>query len=98
MADGEITLKIDQALVERLKARAHAVGQSVEAYALQALDLAAEAPGFSEAEIAYADEIDRICDEAERTGGVPWEQVKARLLASVILSGNAALHHRRSLG
>lgn len=29
---------------------------------------------------AYADEIDRICDEAERTGGVPWEQFRARLL------------------
>jgi plasmid stability protein len=28
---------------------------------------------------AYADYLDRICDEAERTGGVPWEQVEARL-------------------
>ena len=80
MADGEITLKIDGALAERLKARASATGQSVEDYARQALDQAAEAPGFSEAEIAYADEIDRICDEAERTGGVPWEQFRTRLL------------------
>jgi len=80
MADGEITLKIDAALAERLKARAEAAGQTVEDYARQALDQAAEAPGLSEAEAAYADEIDHICDEAERTGGVPWEQVRARLL------------------
>jgi plasmid stability protein len=81
MADGGMTLTIDEALAERLKARAEAAGQSVEDYARQALDLAAEAPGFSEAEAAYADELDRICDEAERTGGVPWEQVRARLLS-----------------
>jgi hypothetical protein len=36
--------------------------------------------GFSKDADAYADEIDRICDEAERTGGVPWEQFRARLL------------------
>lgn len=34
---------------------------------------------FDEESEAYADYIDRICDEAERTGGVPWEQVQARL-------------------
>jgi plasmid stability protein len=28
---------------------------------------------------AYADELDRICQETLRTGGVPWEQVEARL-------------------
>jgi plasmid stability protein len=81
MADGGMTLQIDGALAERLKARASATGQSVEDYARQALAHAAEAPGFSEAEVAYADEIDRICDEAERTGGVPWEQFRARLLS-----------------
>ena len=79
MADGEITLKIDGALAERLKARASATGQSVEDYARQALNHAAETPGFSEAEIAYADELDRICDEAERTGGVPLDVFQARL-------------------
>ncbi|CAN5338157.1 hypothetical protein BH10PSE3_BH10PSE3_15380 [soil metagenome] len=36
--------------------------------------------GFREDADAYADEIDRICDEAERTGGVPWEQFRARLM------------------
>jgi len=80
MADGDITLTIDAALAERLKPRAEAAGQSVEDYARQALDQAAEPDGLSEAEVAYADEIDRICDEAERTGGAPWEDFKARLL------------------
>lgn len=80
MVDGEITLKIDGALAERLRARASATGQSVEDYARQALDQAAEAPGFSEAESAYADEMDRICEETLRTGGVPWEQFRERLL------------------
>ena len=80
MADGEITLKIDGALAERLKARASATGQSVEDYARQALDQATETSGFSEAEIAYADELDRICDETLRTGGIPWEQFRERLL------------------
>jgi plasmid stability protein len=35
--------------------------------------------GFDEDSDAYADELDRICEEALRTGGVPWEQVQARL-------------------
>jgi plasmid stability protein len=79
MADGGLTLQIDEALAERLKVRAEAAGQSVEDYARQALDLAAETPGFSERGPAYWQEIEDICDEAERTGGVPWEQVEARL-------------------
>jgi plasmid stability protein len=80
MADGGLTLTIDEALAERLKARAHAAGQSVEDYARQALNQAAEMPGVSEAEAAYADEMDRICDETLRTGGIPWEQFRERLL------------------
>lgn len=35
--------------------------------------------GFDEDSEAYADYIDRICDEAERTGGVPFEVFQARL-------------------
>jgi hypothetical protein len=35
--------------------------------------------GFGEDDEAYADELDRICQETLRTGGVPWEQVEARL-------------------
>ena len=99
MADGEIILKIDGELAERLRVRAAAAGQSVEEYALEILWRAVEQPGFEEDSVpwnanlarashdngfgedtdAYADEIDRICDEAERTGGVPWEAVQARL-------------------
>jgi len=80
MADGEITLKIDAALAERLRTRAEAAGQSLEDYARQALDLAAEPRGLEERGASYWREVDEICDEAERTGGVPWEQVEARLL------------------
>ncbi|MBI1683862.1 hypothetical protein [Caulobacter hibisci] len=35
--------------------------------------------GFGEDAEAYADELDRIAEEALKTGGVPWEQVQARL-------------------
>lgn len=98
MSDGDILLKIDAALAERLQVRAEATGQSVEAYARDILRRDTEQPGLAEREPrwdgplarppeddldqdseAYADYLDRICDEAERTGGVPWEQVEARL-------------------
>ena len=45
----------------------------------EALVQAPHDKGFREDSEAYADELDRICDEALRTGGVPWEQVQARL-------------------
>ena len=35
--------------------------------------------GFGEDADAYADELDRICDETLRTGGIPWEQFRDRL-------------------
>ena len=35
--------------------------------------------GFAERDPAYWRELEAICDEADRTGGVPWEQVEARL-------------------
>jgi plasmid stability protein len=80
MADGETTLTIDAALARRLKVRAEAAGQSFEDYARQALDQAAEPNGLGEADAIYADEMDRICDETLRTGGIPWEQFRERLL------------------
>lgn len=100
MADGELTLTINAALAERLRARAEAAGQRAEAYALEILRRAVEEPGFRENETqwngatvralpdngfgedadAYADELDRICDETLRTGGIPWEQFRERLL------------------
>lgn len=36
--------------------------------------------GSGERDPAYWRELEAICDEADRTGGVPWEQVEARLL------------------
>ncbi|HJV43010.1 hypothetical protein [Caulobacter sp.] len=36
--------------------------------------------GFRQRDVAYWRELEAICDEADRTGGVPWEQVEARLL------------------
>ncbi len=94
MADDDLILKIDAALAEQLRVRAKAVGLSVEAYALGILKRAVEEPGFGESErpwsgapgglgkrdAAYWEEIQRICDETDRDGGIPWEQVEARLL------------------
>ena len=100
MADGELTLKIDQVLADSLRARAEAVGQSVEEYALHRLrpddatpsqgfgerdtpwnatPLPADDGVFDERDAAYWRELEAICDEADRTGGVPWEQVQVRL-------------------
>jgi hypothetical protein len=80
MANGAMTLEIDPELAESLRARAEAAGQSVEAYALHRLrDDTVEASGLREASAAYYDELDQICQETLRTGGVPWEQVQARL-------------------
>ena len=78
MADGELTLKIDQALADSLRARAEAAGQSVEEYALNRLqpDDTTLLQGFNERDTAYWDEVQRICDETERDGGIPLEDVE----------------------
>lgn len=71
MADGEITLKIDGARAERLKAAADLAGKSVEDYALSVIDNTLD-------DNWDWDAIERICDETEREGtGVPLEAVKA---------------------
>lgn len=75
MADGGLTLTIDEALARRLKARADAAGQSVEEYARQALDAVAQ-------KSPQAEEMDRICAETLRDGGVPWEEFEAHLLST----------------
>jgi len=75
MADGGLTLQIDEALAERLKARAEAAGQSVEDFARQALDAVTQRS-------PEAEEMDRICAETLRDGGVPWEEFEARLLST----------------
>jgi predicted transcriptional regulator len=71
MADGGLTLKIDEELAERLKVAAEAAGESVDDYARHALEAFAEAP-------ADWEEIDRIAEETVAKGdGIPWEEVKA---------------------
>jgi predicted transcriptional regulator len=70
MADGGLTLNIDEALAERLKVAAKAAGESIDDYARHALEAFAETP-------AEWEEIDRIANEAEAKGDdVPWEDVK----------------------
>lgn len=36
--------------------------------------------GPDKRDAVYWRELEAICDEADRTGGVPWDQVEARLL------------------
>jgi hypothetical protein len=68
MADGGLTLQIDEALAERLKARAEAVGQSVEDFALRLL----------EEDAAIWDEVDAICDATiANDDGIPLEDLES---------------------
>ena len=69
MADGDVTLRIDEALADRLRLAAEAAGQSLEAYARQALEAFSNADDW--------DEVDRICDETIARGdGVPLDEVR----------------------
>ena len=68
MADGGITLQIGEDLAERLKARAEAAGESLETFAVHALEAVADPPDW--------DEIERDCeDTVERGDGIPLEEV-----------------------
>lgn len=78
MADGDHTLKINAALAERLKAVSGGLGKSLDEYATQLLDAFTGLDPRKHDE-AYWEDVQRICDETERDGGVPWEQVEARL-------------------
>ena len=70
MADGGLTLKIDDDLAERLKAAAEAAGESIDSYARHVLEAAADPETDWE-------EIDRIAEETVAKGnGIPWEDVK----------------------
>lgn len=71
-------LKIDDALAERLKTVAERLGKNVDAYVLQRLDAFTGLDPRKHDE-AYWEEVDRICQEALRTGGVPLEEVHKRL-------------------
>jgi len=78
MADGDVTLTIDAALAMRLKAVSDGLGKSLDEYARQLLNAYTGLDPRKHDE-AYWDELERICDETERDGGVPWEEVQARL-------------------
>ncbi|USQ94888.1 antitoxin [Caulobacter sp. RL271] len=78
MADGDHTLKINAALAERMKTVSDDLGKSLDEYATQLLDAFTGLDPRKHDE-AYWEELQRICDETERDGGVPWEQVQARL-------------------
>ncbi|TCS07504.1 antitoxin [Caulobacter sp. BK020] len=78
MADGDHTLKINAALAERMKAVSDDLGKSLDEYATQLLDAFTGLDPRKHDE-AYWEEVQRICDETERDGGIPWEQAQARL-------------------
>lgn len=75
MADGEITLTIDAALAERLKTVSNGLGKSVDDYVHQLLDAYTGLDPHRKDD-AYWDEIERICDETERDGGIPLEDIE----------------------
>ena len=76
MADGGLTLEIDDALAERLRAIAEASGESVEDFAMQALRAAAD-------DEDWAEDYARVA-EYEATGRfIPAEQAMAEFRAAV---------------
>ena len=69
MADGGLTLQIDEALAERLRLAAKAAGESVEAYALQALEAFGDSGDWGD--------VERIVDETLARGdGVALNDVR----------------------
>lgn len=75
MADGDHTLKINAALAERMKAVSDDLGKSLDEYATQLLDAYTGLDPRKHDE-AYWDEVQRICDETERDGGIPLEDIE----------------------
>ncbi len=94
MADGGLKLEIDEALAERLRAAADASGETVEAFAINALAVAAE--------VDWAEDFARVA-EYEATGRfIPADQpvagraagrgrgaLRQEVIYSVILSETA---------
>jgi len=67
MADGGMTLSIDEALTQKLRDAAQSAGESLESYARQALE------AFADDAVDW-DEIDRICDATiANEDGLPLE-------------------------
>jgi hypothetical protein len=79
MAEGDITLTIDAALAERLKTVSKGLGKSPNDYARQLLDAYIGLDPLKEDQEesqAYWDNIQRICDETERDGGIRLEDME----------------------
>lgn len=77
MADGGMTLQIDEALTEQLRVAAAASGETVEEFARRALEMWSEDRGGWEEDIAAFEEYDR-------TGvGRPADEVMAEFRASI---------------
>jgi hypothetical protein len=75
MADGGITLQIDEALAERLKLAAQAAGETVDAFARKALEAwSGDEPDW--------DEVDRIAmDTVGQDDGIPFGVFEPELRA-----------------
>ncbi len=71
-----MTLTIDAALAARLKIFADAEGKSVEAYALDALQVMSDEDWGYVDDDAYWRELRAEADQALREGGIPLEDVK----------------------
>ena len=82
MADGEITLKLDEETARRLREEAETRGLTPEALGAQLIaedlsDLDVQLPGVHDADLPGVEEDLRILEEFDRTReGVPWEEVR----------------------
>jgi hypothetical protein len=75
MADGGLKLEIDAALAERLRTAAQASGESVEAFALQALSAAADED--------WAEDYARVADFEATGRAIPARQAMAEFRHAV---------------
>jgi hypothetical protein len=81
MADGSITLNLDEALSEKLERRAAAVGMSQQEFAQQALERSLF--DYDDYTWIGGDPRDRLIDEPEvdLADCKPWDEVKRDLMA-----------------
>jgi len=72
MADGGLTLQIDEALAARLRQAADAAGEPVDVYALRVLEAGSSEPDWAE--------VDRIAEAAvAEDDGIPFEVFEPEL-------------------
>lgn len=83
MAEKELILRVDEALAERLRSAAGAVGESVETYARRALEAFAEDGGTWISE-DWEEDL-KALEEYDRNGvGRPADEVMAEFRASIV--------------